>query len=46
MSLKDPNPVNARTPKRVAIVISNPAVSTTTAGGGVLWSELATPISP
>jgi len=30
MSLKDPNPVNAARPKRVAIVIANPAVSTTT----------------
>jgi hypothetical protein len=29
-SLKDPNPVNANAPKRVAIVIANPAVSTTT----------------
>jgi hypothetical protein len=30
MSVRDPNPVNARNPKRVAIVIANPAVSTTT----------------
>lgn len=30
MSLKDPNPVNPRAPKRIALVIANPAVSTTT----------------
>jgi len=28
MSLRDPNPVNAKKPQRVAIVIANPAVST------------------
>jgi putative intracellular protease/amidase len=30
MSLKDANPVNAKRARRVAIVLSNPAVSTTT----------------
>jgi len=30
MSLKDPNVVNPKKKKRVALVISNPAVSTTT----------------
>lgn len=44
MSLKDPNPVNSKHPKRVAIVISNPAVSTTTGWPvGFWWSELAHP---
>jgi putative intracellular protease/amidase len=44
MSLKDPNPVNVRVPKRVAIVISNPAVSTTTGWPvGFWWSELSHP---
>ena len=44
MSLKDPNPVNSRHPKRVAIVISNPAVSTTTGWPvGFWWSELTHP---
>ncbi len=44
MSLKDPNPVNAKAPKRVAIVIANPAVSTTTGWPvGFWWSELAHP---
>ncbi len=44
MSLKDPNVVNPRAPKRVAIVISNPAVSTTTGWPvGFWWSELAHP---
>jgi putative intracellular protease/amidase len=44
MSLKDPNPVNAKRPKRVAIVLSNPAVSTTTGWPvGFWWSELAHP---
>jgi len=44
MSLKDPNPVNRKTPKRVAIVVSNPAVSTTTGWPvGFWWSELAHP---
>jgi len=41
MSLKDANAVNARKPKRVAIVISNPAVSPTTGWPiGFWWSEL------
>lgn len=44
VSLRDPNPVNARRPKRVAIVIANPAVSTTTGWPvGFWWSELAHP---
>jgi putative intracellular protease/amidase len=44
MSLKDPNPVNPRNPRRVAIVISNPAVSTTTGWPvGFWWSELTHP---
>ncbi len=44
MSLKDPNPVNAAKRKRVAIVIANPAVSTTTGWPvGFWWSELTHP---
>lgn len=44
MSLKDTNPVNAKKPKRVAIVIANPAVSTTTGWNvGFWWSELTHP---
>jgi len=44
MSLKDSNPVSRRAAKRVAIVISNPAVSTTTGWPvGFWWSELAHP---
>lgn len=44
MSLKDLNPVNASAPKRVAIVISNPAVSETTGWPiGFWWSELTHP---
>ncbi len=44
MSLKDPNTVNSRHPRRVAIVISNPAVSTTTGWPvGFWWSELTHP---
>ena len=44
MSLKDPNPVNAKRPKQVAIVLANPAVSTTTGWPvGFWWSELAHP---
>ncbi|WP_020598969.1 type 1 glutamine amidotransferase domain-containing protein [Spirosoma panaciterrae] len=44
MSLKDPNLVNTRHPKRVAIVLSNPAVSTTTGWPvGFWWSELTHP---
>lgn len=44
MSLKDANPVNATKPKRVAIVIANPAISTTTGWPvGFWWSELTHP---
>lgn len=44
MSLQDPNVVNARARKRVAIVIANPAVSTTTGWPvGFWWSELTHP---
>lgn len=44
MSLKDPNVVNPKKKKRVAIVISNPAVSTNTGWPvGFWWSELAHP---
>jgi len=44
MSLKDTNQVNPKQPKRVAIVISNPAVSTTTGWPvGFWWSELTHP---
>jgi putative intracellular protease/amidase len=44
MSLMDPNSVNARQPKRVAIVISNPATSTSTGWPvGFWWSELSHP---
>jgi putative intracellular protease/amidase len=44
MSLKDPNPVNKAKPKRIAIVIANPAVSTTTGWPvGFWWSELTHP---
>jgi putative intracellular protease/amidase len=44
MSLKDPNVVNTKARKRVAIVISNPAVSTTTGWPvGFWWSELTHP---
>jgi len=44
MSLKDPNVVNPRARKRVAIVLSNPAVSTTTGWPvGFWWSELTHP---
>jgi putative intracellular protease/amidase len=44
MSLKDPNIVNARAPKRVAIVLANPAVSPTTGWPvGFWWSELTHP---
>ena len=44
MSLKDPNVLNPRARKRVAIVISNPAVSTTTGWPvGFWWSELTHP---
>lgn len=44
MSLKDPNVFNAKCRKRVAIVISNPAISTTTGWPvGFWWSELTHP---
>jgi putative intracellular protease/amidase len=44
MSLKNVNPVNGRRPKSVAIVLSNPAVSTTTGWPvGFWWSELTHP---
>ncbi len=44
MSLKDPNVVNPKRPKRVAIVIANPAVSTTNGWPvGFWWSELTHP---
>ncbi|WFP77019.1 hypothetical protein [Mesorhizobium sp. WSM4906] len=44
MSVRDPNPVNGRKPKRVAIIIANPAVSTTTGWPvGFWWSELTHP---
>ena len=41
MSLKDANPVNSKRPKRIAIVLSNPAISPTTGWPvGFWWSEL------
>jgi len=44
MSLKDPNVVNPKSKKRVAIVIANPAVSATTGWPvGFWWSELTHP---
>ena len=44
MSLKDPNVVNPKKRKRVAIVISSPAISTTTGWPvGFWWSELSHP---
>lgn len=44
MSLKDPNVVDPKKKKRVAIVIANPAVSTTTQWPvGFWWSELTHP---
>ncbi len=44
MSLKDPNPSNDKSPKRVAIVIANPATSSTTGWPvGFWWSELTHP---
>jgi putative intracellular protease/amidase len=44
MSAKNPNAVNPNRPKRIAIVLSNPAVSTTTGWPvGFWWSELAHP---
>jgi putative intracellular protease/amidase len=44
MSLRDPNVANPNARKRVAIVIANPAVSTTTGWPvGFWWSELTHP---
>jgi putative intracellular protease/amidase len=44
VSLKDANPTNSKKPKRVAIVLSNPAVSSTTGWPvGFWWSELSHP---
>ncbi|TIN21249.1 MAG: type 1 glutamine amidotransferase domain-containing protein [Mesorhizobium sp.] len=44
MSVRDANPVNARQPKRVAIVIASPTISTTTGWPvGFWWSELTHP---
>ena len=44
MSLQDPNVLNPQRRKRVAIVIANPAVSTTTGWTvGFWWSELTHP---
>ncbi len=44
MSLKDANPVSKTKPKRVAIVLSNPAISPTTGWPvGFWWSELSHP---
>jgi putative intracellular protease/amidase len=44
MSLKDPNVTNAKKRKRVAIVLANPALSTTTQWPvGFWWSELTHP---
>lgn len=44
MSLRDPNPSNKHHPKRVAIVIANPATSSTTGWPvGFWWSELTHP---
>ncbi|MGG5820645.1 DJ-1/PfpI family protein [Falsiroseomonas sp. HW251] len=44
MSLKDPNPVDRAKPKRIALVLANPAVSSTTGWPvGFWWSELTHP---
>lgn len=44
MSLKDINVVNSNNKKRIAIVIANPAISTTTGWNvGFWWSELTHP---
>ena len=44
MSLRDPNPSNKSKPRRVAIVVANPAVSSTTGWPvGFWWSELTHP---
>jgi putative intracellular protease/amidase len=44
MSLKDPNVANPKKAKRIAVVLANPAVSTTTGWPvGFWWSELTHP---
>lgn len=44
MSVRDVNPVDVKNPKRVAIVIANPAISSTTGWPvGFWWSELTHP---
>lgn len=44
MSLRDPNVTNKNKPKRIAMVIANPAISTTTGWPvGFWWSELTHP---
>jgi len=44
MSVRNSNPVDAKHPKRIAIVIANPAISTTTGWPvGFWWSELTHP---
>lgn len=44
MSLRDPNIANPKRPRRIAIVIANPALSTTTGWPvGFWWSELTHP---
>ena len=44
MSLRDPNPLDATHPKRVALVLANSTVSTTTGWPvGFWWSELTHP---
>jgi putative intracellular protease/amidase len=46
MSLMDANPVNPKSPKRVVIVLANPAVSPSTGWPvGFWWSELTHPYS-
>jgi putative intracellular protease/amidase len=40
MSIRDPNVSNPRRPKRVGVVLSNPADSPTTGPVGFWWSEL------
>jgi hypothetical protein len=46
MSLMDPNVVDPKRRKRVAIVVANPAVSSTTGWPvGFWWSELSHPYS-
>jgi putative intracellular protease/amidase len=44
MSLRNPNPVNPAKPKRIAMVLANPTISTTSGWPvGFWWSELAHP---